>query len=106
MLQVAGDGYKRGRQRLECGELVSWSVRRVEVGNPHGSAQRCKCHTSTIVGCHYVTRVTSYEEDSTRKGGPLGRAWHLLLGAAFGGETHHPWVYPAYGICIPAYVLD
>ena len=85
MLQVAGDGYKRGR------ELVSWSVRRVEVGNPHGSAQRCKCHTSTIVGCHDVTRVMSYEEDSTRKGGPLGCTWHLLLGAAFGGETYHPW---------------
>ena len=51
-------------------------------------------------------RVTSYEEDSTRKGGPLGRAWHLPLGAAFGGETHHPWVYPLYGTCISMYVLE
>ena len=50
--------------------------------------------------------MTSYEEDSTRKGRPLERAWHLLLGAAFGGETYQPWVYPAYGICIPTYVLD
>ena len=40
-----------------------------------------------MVGCHYVTRVTFYEEDSTRKGGPFGCAWHLLLGAASGGET-------------------
>ena len=59
----------------------------VEIGNPHGSVRRCKCHTFTTVGCHYVTRVTFYEEDSTRKGGPLGCAWHLLLGAAAGGET-------------------
>ena len=62
-------------------------VSRVEFGNPHGSVRRCKCHTSTTVDCHYVTRVTFYEEDSIRKGGPLGRAWHLLLGAATGGET-------------------
>ena len=58
----------------------------VEIGNPHRSVQRCKCHTSTTVGCHYITRVTFYEEDSTRKGGPLGHTWHLLLGAASGGE--------------------
>ena len=45
-------------------------------------------------------RVTFYEEDSTRKGGPLGRVWHLLLGAAFGGETHYPWVYPVCGTYI------
>ena len=79
---------------------------RVEIGNPHGSVQRCKCHTSTTVGCHYITRVKFYEEDSTHKGGPLGRAWHLLLGAAFGDETHHPWVYPMCGTCISMYVLE
>ena len=79
---------------------------RVEIGNPHRSVRRCKCHTSTTVGCHYITRVTFYEEDSTRKGGPLGRAWHLLLGAASGGETHHPWVYPVCGTCISMYVLE
>ena len=51
MLQVAGDGYKRGQQRLvgvesrRVGQLVS------------------ECHTSTIVDRHYVTRVTSYEEE-------------------------------------------
>ena len=78
----------------------------VEFGNPHGSARRCKCHISTTVGCHYVTQVMSYEEGSTRKGGPLGRAWQFLLGVAFGGETYHPWVYPMCGICIPTYVLD
>ena len=78
----------------------------VEFGNPHGSARRCKCHISTTVGCHYITQVTSYEEDSTHKGGPLGRTWQFLLGVAFGGETYHPWVYPVCGICIPAYVLD
>ena len=43
---------------------------------------------------------------TTRKGRPLGRAWHLRLGAALGGETYHPWVYPAYEICIPAYVWN
>ena len=32
-------------------------------------------------------RVTRYETYSTRKGGPNGRAWHLLLGAALRGET-------------------
>ena len=32
-------------------------------------------------------RVMRYETYSTRKGGPNGRAWHLLLGAASGGET-------------------
>ena len=95
MLQVAGDGYIKGTAAAVEGldgldELVSWLV----------------SVTPPPVGCHYVTRVTSYEEDSTRKGGPLERAWHLLLGAAFGGETHHPWVYPTYGICIPTYVLD
>ena len=47
------------------------------------------CHTSDF-----------YEEDSTRKGGPLGRAWHLLLGATSRGETHHPWVYPVCGTYI------
>ena len=60
----------------------------VEIGNPHRSVRRCKCHTFTTVGCHYVTRVTFYEEDSTRKGGPLGHAWHLLLGAATGGDVN------------------
>ena len=67
----------------------------VEFGNSHGSVRRCKCHISTTVGCPYVTRVMSCEEDSTHKGGPLGRAWHLLL-VASGGETHH----------ITMYVLD
>ena len=61
---------------------------------------------STTVGCHYVTRVMFYEEDSTRKGGPLGRAWHLLLGAASEGEVHHPWVYPVCRTCISMYVLE
>ena len=79
---------------------------RVEIGNPHGSVRCCKCHTSATVGCHYITRVTFYEEDSTRKGGPLGCTWHLLLGAASGGETHHPWVYPVCGTCISMYVLE
>ena len=79
MLQVAGTGIK--------GDSSGCKESRVRVGQLDESAQRCKCHTSTTVGCHYVTQVTSYEEDSTRKGGPLGRAWHLLLGAAFGGET-------------------
>ena len=66
----------------------SSSCRRcVEIGNPHGSVRRCKCHTSTTVGCHFVTRVMFYEEDSTHKGGPLGRTLHLLLGAAARGET-------------------
>ena len=78
-----------------CNELV-------EFGNPHGSVRCCKCHISTTVGCHYITQVTSYEEDSTHKGRPLGRAWQFLLGV----ETYHPWVYPVCGICIPAYVLD
>ena len=50
--------------------------------------------------------MTFDEEDSTRKGGPLGRAWHLLLGAASGGETHHPWVYSVCGTCISMYVLE
>ena len=59
----------------------------VEIGNPHGSVRCCKCHTSTTEGCHYVMRVTRYETYNTRKGGPLGRAWHLPLGAAFWGET-------------------
>ena len=59
----------------------------VEIGNPHGSVRCCKCHTSTTVGCHYVTQVMRYETYSTRKGGPNGCAWHLLLGAASGGET-------------------
>ena len=100
MLQVAGDGYKGDGSG--CNDIVS----RVELGNPHRSVQRCKCHISTTVGCHYITQVTSCEEDSTRKGGPLGRAWRLLLGVASGGVIRHPWVYPVYGICIPAYVLD
>ena len=78
MLPADGDGYKRG---------TAVAVGGVEIGNPHRSVRRCKCHTSTTVGCHYVTRVMFYEEDSTRKGGPLRRAWHLLLGAASGGET-------------------
>ena len=78
----------------------------VEIGNPHGSVRHCKCHTSITVSCHYVTRVTFHEEDSTRKGRPLGRTWHLLLGAASGGEAHHPWVYPMCGTCISMCVLE
>ena len=78
----------------------------VEIGNPYGSVRRCKCHTSITLGCHYVTRVMFHEEDSTHKGRPLGRTWHLLLGAASGGEAHHPWVYPMCGTCISMYVLE
>ena len=78
----------------------------VEIGNPYRSVRCCKCHTSITMGCHYVTRVTFHEEDSTRKGGPLGCAWHLLLGAASGGEAHHLWVYPVCGTCISMYVLE
>ena len=59
----------------------------VEIGNPHRTVRSCKCHTSTTEGCHYVTRVTRYETYSTHKGGPLGCALHLLLGAVSGGET-------------------
>ena len=84
-----------------CNVIVS----RVKLGNPHGSVQRCKCHITTV-DCHDVTQVTSCEGVSTRKGGPLGCAWQLLLGAASGGEIRHPWAYPVCGICIPAYVLD
>ena len=98
MLPAGWDGYKKGTAAAVEGV--------VEIGNPHWSVRRCKCHTSTAVGCHYVTRVTFYEEDSTCKGGPLGRAWHLLLGAASRGETHHPWVYPVCGTCISMYVLE
>ena len=78
----------------------------VKIGNPHGPVRRCKCHTFITVGCHYVTRVTFHEEDSTRKGGPLGCATHLLLGAASGGEACHPWVYPVCGTCVSMYVLE
>ena len=97
MLLVGGDGYK--------GDSSSCK-KRVEFGNPHGSVRCWKCHISTTVGSHYVTRVMTYEEVSTCKGRPLRRAWHLLLGVASGGETHHPWIYPACGTCIPMYVLD
>ena len=51
MLQVAGDGYKRGTAAAVT------RVSRVELGNPHRSVQCCKCHISTTVGCHYVTQV-------------------------------------------------
>ena len=29
-----------------------------------------------------------------------------LKGPCIGGETYHPWVYPTYEICIPAYVWN
>ena len=83
---------------------------RIEIGNPHWSVQRCKCHTSTTGGCHYVTRVTFHEEDSTHKGRPLGCAWHLLLGAASGGETSPVGISRMWNlyihVCIGGYLIN
>ena len=62
MLHVAGDGYKKGTAAAVGVVESDREFSPVEVQAPH-------LH---LVGYHYVTtRKTS------RRGGPLGRAWHL-----------------------------